>query len=117
MKLIYLAHPYGGDAQKGIEAVLLEYRLMERNPRDHIFNAVRYFSYFAGFLPEGEIVRNCLDMVGRCDEVWVSPGWRDSPGCKAEIQEAARLNIKVRYLTEVGSEDDFRTVHVPEKRD
>ncbi|WFF74005.1 DUF4406 domain-containing protein [Proteiniclasticum sp. QWL-01] len=100
MKLVYLAHPYGGMAENGIKAVLLEYRIMTKYPEAHIFNAVRYFSYFGSFLPEVEIMRNCLDMVARCDELWVAPGWRESPGCKAEVQEAASLGMKIRYLTE-----------------
>lgn len=101
MKLIYLAHPYGGSVENGIEAVLLEYRMMSKHHGKHIFNAVRYFSYFAGFLPESEIMRNCLDMVSRCDELWAAPGWENSPGCRAEIEEATKLGIKIRYLTEV----------------
>ena len=100
MKLIYLAHPYGGDAANGIKAVLLEYRMMSEHPGAHIFNAVRYFSYFTPFLQEAEIMKNCLDMVARCDELWVAPGWKESPGCMAEIKEATRNGIRVRYLTE-----------------
>ena len=49
---------------------------------------------------EAEIQRRYTDMVSRCDELWAAPGWESSPGCRAEIQEAARLGMPIRYLTE-----------------
>lgn len=40
--------------------------------------------------------------LARCDEIWVFPleGWDKSLGLKAEIREAARLNIPPTYLHE-----------------
>lgn len=98
MKMIYFAHPFGGKEANYAKAKIMGARLEERNPGMHIFNAVPYFTYFEPYLEEPEIMRLCLDMVGRCDEVWVAPGWETSPGCNQEIKEATRLGIRVRYL-------------------
>ena len=100
MKLIYLAHPYGGQERNYAKAKIMGSRLERANPGVHIFNAVPYFRYFTDYLEESEIMKMCLDMVARCDELWAAPGWENSPGCRAEIQEATRLGIRVRYLAE-----------------
>ena len=101
MKLIYLAHPYGGKIENELKSITAEYQLIEQHPSDHIFNAVRYFKTYERVLSEPEIMDMCLDMLGRCDELWLSPGWQDSPGCKAELEHATRLGIRVKYLSEV----------------
>lgn len=98
MKLIYLAHPYGGEDENIIKALSWEAYLFA--PNTHVLNAVYYFSTYKRIKEEHEIMKMCLDMVTRCDELWVAPGWEDSPGCKAEIAQATKYNMKIRYLTE-----------------
>ena len=100
MKLIYLAHTYGGSAHNYFKACKLETKLIDEHPTAHIFNAVKYFNYFKNTLEEKDILKMCLDMVSRCNELWVAPGWEDSQGCKAEIEEATLNCMKIRYLTE-----------------
>lgn len=43
-----------------------------------------------------------FDALARCYEIWILPleGWEKSLGLKAEIREAARLNIPATYLEE-----------------
>ena len=117
MKLIYLAHPYGGKAENAMKSVVLEYKLIEKNASCHIFNAVKYFMTYKGFKSEKQIMAICLDMVTRCDELWVAPGWKDSPGCGKEIEEATKNGIRARYLTEVGIEDSVFPIQSLEERD
>lgn len=100
MKLIYLAHPYGGDEHNIVAAWVLGRDLTAEHPHYHIFNAVKYFVGLKDIFTEAEIQRRYTDMVSRCDELWVAPGWEESPGCLAEIKEATRNGIRVRYLAE-----------------
>lgn len=100
MKLIYLAHPYGGKPENYAKSMILAAHLEEKSPDVHVFNAVRYFSQFAEIFSEEEIMTRCLDMVGRCDQVWVAAGWQDSPGCKEEVMEANRQGLAIRYLSD-----------------
>lgn len=104
MKLIYLAHPYGGKPENVCKGVDLGAMLQMEYEHLHIFNAVYYFCKYKGVMDEEQIMRMCLDMVGRCEELWVAPGWRDSPGCKAEIEQATRIGIRVKYLVNIKGE-------------
>ena len=100
MKLIYLAHPYGGNDRNIMAAWVLWRKLTDENPNYHIFNAVNYFVGLKDIFTEAGIQRRYTDMVTRCDELWVAPGWEESAGCKAEIAEATKIGMKVRYLAE-----------------
>ena len=98
MKLIYLAHTYGGKKSNVTKATDLANRLTLEYPHYHIFNAVKYFYQYKDIFTEAGIQRRYTDMVTRCDELWVAPGWENSAGCKAEIAEATKLGMKIRYL-------------------
>ena len=100
MKLIYLAHPYGGNDLNIISAGVMWRYLTQTFPHYHIFNAVNYFVGLKDIFTEAGIQRRYTDMVTRCDELWVAPGWEESAGCKAEIAEATKIGMKVRYLAE-----------------
>lgn len=38
-----------------------------------------------------------LELLRRCDAIYLIEGWEDSAGAKAELQEALRCNIPVLY--------------------
>lgn len=99
MKLVYLAHPYGGENENFHRSCDLTTILTERHPKYHIFNAVRYFVQFKHYLNEGEIMTRCLDTLSRCDQLWLAPGWMESKGCLEEYMEATRLGLPIKYVT------------------
>lgn len=98
MKLIYLAHPYGKKPENVCKAVDLGCALQTEYEHYHIFNAAYYFCKYEGLYNEEHILEMCKDMVTRCDELWLAPGWENSPGCKIELMEAQRVGKAVRYL-------------------
>ena len=98
MKLVYLAHPYGGDDANVGKAIDLCSELSARYPDDHIFNAVAYFRKFKDVFTEGEIEKRYLDMLRRCDELWLVPGWTKSSGCCREYELAVFCGVQVREL-------------------
>ena len=103
MKLVYLAHPYGGNVTNVYKSKILANYLNYNKiyPGVNIFNAVAYFFEYAQLKTEVEIMAMCIDMLGRCDELWLAPGWEDSPGCKAEIEHATKLGMRVKYLLNI----------------
>lgn len=98
MKVVYLAHPFGGKKENVLKSIDLAAKLTMEYPDIHIFNAAHYFYQYENVLSEPEIMKRCLDMVGRCDELWLASGWKHSKGCNAEHQEALRLGKMVEYL-------------------
>lgn len=98
MKVVYLAHPYGGKRENVYKSVDLATELSMAHPDIHFFNAAHYFYQYEGVLTEEEIMKRCLDMVRRCDELWLAPGWKHSKGCNAEHMEATSLGKMIGYI-------------------
>lgn len=96
MKMIYLAHPYGGITENVCASTDLERKL--DNDNLHVFNAVAYFHRYKYFLTEEKIMERCLDTLCRVDELWMADGWETSKGCRKEHEFAKKLGIKVVYL-------------------
>ena len=98
MKLVYLAHPFGGLKSNVCKSIDLASRLTLENSDIHIFNAAHYFYQYENVLCEEEIMKRCLDMVRRSDEIWLAPGWTKSKGCNLEYEMARSLEKAVVYL-------------------
>ena len=49
-------------------------------------------------LQENDILERCIDILLRCDELWVAEGWERSTGCKIEIEVAKDCGMTIRYL-------------------
>lgn len=98
MKVVYLAHPFGGKRDNVLKSIDLATELTMENSDVHIFNAAHYFYQYEGVFAEPEIMKRCLDMVARCDELWLAPGWKNSKGCNQEHEMARQIKKPVVYL-------------------
>lgn len=98
MKLIYVAHPYGGDPdnleniKKLINDLTIDY------PDDYVFispvplweEAYRVMDYMPG-------MDKCLELLSRCDELWLAHNWHESRGCMIEYGYALGAELPIRY--------------------
>lgn len=98
MKLIYLAHPYGGKPENLARAAQIRARMQQAQPAVTIFSPVEHFSPLEGSAEEPEILRHCLTVLARCDALWAAPGHEGSNGCTLEIAYANAHGIPVIYL-------------------
>lgn len=55
-------------------------------------------------LSHADWMRHCLRMMRGCDSVAVLclSGWRESTGVQAEIAEAGRLGLPIRFVNQLG---------------
>ena len=60
---------------------------------DFLFNLVGKES-----LTDAEFKAYSMEWVYSCDEIWLLPNWKDSPGAIAELKVAEGRNMKVVYL-------------------
>lgn len=102
-KVIYIAHPFQGKPEnvKSVEKIIL--KLIEKYP-DYTFYSPLHatgFYYFAKSYEEG--MKDCIELLSRCDELWLCPGWENSKGCNIEHDYAQKHNIPIQYLQEVES--------------
>jgi hypothetical protein len=50
-----------------------------------------------GAIPEKLFLDGYLEILSRCDILFVMPGWEKSEGARAEIKEARRLRLDIIY--------------------
>lgn len=100
MKLIYLAHPFGGK-QENVEQVEKIIKHLYREYLDCAFYSPIHatgflyneFSYLEG-------MEHCFEVLSRCDELWLCPGWQDSRGCNMEYAYAKAKGMPIKIFTQ-----------------
>lgn len=84
-KVIYIAHPFQGKPENVKKAEKIILKLIERYP-DYTFYSPLHatgFFYFKKTYEEG--MKDCIEMLSRCDEAWFCKGWQNSKGCNIEM--------------------------------
>ena len=100
MKMIYMSHPFTGDEERNTkDARYVENLLLKLYPGSCVVNPLDLFS---GMTAEDEngyvkILACCLEVLGRCDMIFMCTGWKSSAGCKAELALALQKGIEVAY--------------------
>ena len=107
MKLVYLAGPYSADAEEGIWdnikiATIWSIRLWSEGyavlcPHLNTAGFHNYETEETGLNYDVWIAGD-LEMLKRCDMMFVMPGWEESKGTQLEIGKATEWGIPVKYL-------------------
>lgn len=96
--LIYVAGAYAGDVSANITKAERVSIALIRNGW-HVFtphkNTAGYEHYTD--LPKSTWLDEDLNILARCDAMYVMDNWRTSPGTQGEIDEARRLNIPILW--------------------
>ena len=102
-KTIYLAHPFTGDGKKNIEkagsicrTILFRFRDIDLTIISPL-HALSYLKEEDQEIPSvnAKIMNDCLRLLDKCEELWLSPGWEESKGCKQEVKYALTFDIPV----------------------
>jgi hypothetical protein len=97
-KLVYVAHPLRGDVpgnMERIEEIMRE--LSEEHLDCNFFSPLHGFSFHTPAEDQALVMERCLDMLDRCDELWVFGDWSDSEGCRREIRHAACRGMTILF--------------------
>lgn len=104
MKRVYVAHPLrGGRADMDVVMANIARvseimrKLAAEEPDMLFFSPVHAFSFMDPLGPEEWVMKQCLEMLALCDELWVYGPWRESKGCKMEIKRAMSLKKPIVY--------------------
>ena len=96
-KLVYVAHPFGGD-EKNREALRKEIADMVRQMPDadnYIFlNPLDFFISVADVQDDDAVLKQCLDLLMRCDGVIFCGNWRKSRGARLEHLISSVLKMR-----------------------
>lgn len=105
-KMIYIAHPVGnhGDFDKNIaetNKILLELCMSEKYEDKYIFvTPITMYAdmYYKVTYDKGMDI--CLNLLSKCDEIWVFGEYDRSTGCLLELEYAKKHDIPVVLETD-----------------
>lgn len=99
-KIIYVAGPYRAESEWALiqnirraEAKALE--LWRQNWV--VICPHKNTERFSGALPDRVWLEGCLEILRRCDAIYLLKRWQESEGAKAELAEAQRLGLEVIF--------------------
>lgn len=95
MRLVYLAHPYGGDEKNVEDAKQTVRRLVKQFPGKAFLPPLQATGFLYEDVPYIDGMNMCIEILSRCDELWLCPGWQDSKGCCMEYAVARVKGIPV----------------------
>jgi hypothetical protein len=103
-KLIYVAHKFGGDPEnvRKVEAIILQ--LIKLYPDYTFYSPLHALGFYYFAKPYEEGMKDCIEMLDRCDELWLCNGWQKSNGCNTECEYFLREGRPIKYL-EVNQHD------------
>ena len=97
MKMVYVAHPYGGKEENKRKVGEIIKELSKNDPDTFYVSPIHAtgFMYFAVSHEQG--MEYCKELLSRCDELYLCKGWEWSTGCKIERRYALSHGIPITY--------------------
>ena len=105
MRLVYLAHPYGGNEENVEDAKRIVKNLIKKLPNTVFLSPLQATGFYYKDIPYINGMDHCIELLKRCDELLLCKGWQDSKGCCMEYAAAQITNKPISFL-----EDIFPTV-------
>ena len=97
-RLVYIAGPYRGRDSWEVERNIFRARELGAEAASRGFMPVIPHANTAHFAGADEFwLEGTLELMRRCDEVWVLPDWTRSSGTRGEVAEALRLGLPVYH--------------------
>jgi hypothetical protein len=98
--LVYLAHPVVSDPTGNYQkAKRIAREIVNRYPEVVPVSPVLNFCYFREPEEREKIMKCCLQLLSKCEELWLTGNWWNSNGCLQEKQFAEELGIPVRMYS------------------
>jgi len=97
MKAVYVSHPFTGNEWNNRQnAREVCRKLRKEHPDWCIVNPIDTF-WWAEFLDISydDVLKQCIELLLRCDAIYLCRGWQGSMGCRAEYAAAMENGIEV----------------------
>lgn len=113
MRLIYLAHPYGGNERNVEDAEQMVKRLVKKFPETVFLSPLQATGFYYNDIPYIQGMEHCLEMLSRCDELllcsdYQGGSWQNSKGCMMEYAFAVAKDIPISELCSDGEQTVFK---------
>lgn len=97
--LVYVCSPYRDDVKRNVECAKRHSRFAVDRGAIPIAPHLLFPQFVSEKTERGLAMEIDLTVLGHCSELWVCGG-NITEGMRAEISEAEKLNMKIRYFTE-----------------
>lgn len=99
MKLVYIAHPFGG-LKENVDAVeKIVKGLIHKHPDCTFYSPLHATGFMYSQLTYLGCIEHRFEALSRCDELWIAGYWRESKGCCMEYGFAKAKGIPVKFIT------------------
>lgn len=95
MKMIYLAHPFGGKSENVEKVKQIAKDIILSVPGVTVYSPLNAIGYLYDDVDYDTGMEHCLEALKRCDEIWFCEGWENSKGCNIEMSFAKENNIPI----------------------
>ena len=99
MRMIYLAHPFGGLKENVDKVKKIILGLIHKHPDCTFYSPLHAIGFFYSQLTYLNGMEHCFEVLSRCDELWLTGNWRESRGCKLEFDFATERSMIIKELT------------------
>lgn len=83
--LVYISHPYGGKEENKKEIESIVEKLSQENPNIVYASPVHCFGFMYNTVSYERGLEMCLELLARSDKMLVYGDWKNSKGCKMEL--------------------------------
>ena len=95
-RIVYVAHPLAGDVLGNMREVIQICRDISRLYTGTVpVTPLLAFSFLREPDERELALEYCLTLLERCDELWLTGDWRNSEGCRMELERARELGMPV----------------------
>ena len=98
-KLIYLSHPFKGEKSNLDKLGKIAKQLREQYPEYVFISPLHAFGDHYHSVHYYQGLQECLELLARCDEMWVFGDYRNSTGCLYEIEFCKKNKISYKIST------------------
>ena len=103
-KLIYISHPYQMKEENKQKVEEIVRKLAKKHPENTYLSPIHAVGFMYDDFDYDTGLNMCLEILKRCDIMYVYGDWEDSRGCKAEIEFCKDNGIPYKILHENGKE-------------
>ena len=98
LRLIYLAHPFGGEQENVEKVEKIIKGLLHKHPDCTFYSPLHATGFLYEELSYLDGMEHCFEVLSRCDELWLTGNWRESRGCKLEFDFATERSMIIKEL-------------------
>ena len=100
MKKVYIAHPLRGDVVGNMEKVTLICQKLHQQGEVLPVSPLHAFSFVDPAGPQETVFQYCRSLLLACDELWVHGNWKESEGCRMEVDVAQTVGMPIVVFSE-----------------